>query len=139
MIIFFQANGSILATPIIQLIRGGDWQPQNLEAAILSQTSKLCFLSAFVFLLVPDLEILYPVFVSLFIAVELSGIDVFKPFEDFSFGLFKKVYIAVDGDNKEKNDWILDFRFFIIRPCMYVCHTKCTILKIKWTMTKIKQ
>ena len=104
MIIFFQANGSILATPIIQLIRGGDWQPQNLEAAILSQTSKLCFLSAFVFLLVPNLEILYPVFVLLFIAVELSGIDVFKPFEDFSFGLFKKVYNAVEDDNKEKND-----------------------------------
>ena len=85
------------------MIRGGEWQTQNLEAAILSQTSKLCFLSAFVFLLVPDLEILYPVFVLLFIAVELSGIDVFKPFEDFSFGLFRKVYNAVEGD-KEKND-----------------------------------
>ena len=56
----------------------------------------------------PDLEIVYPAFVGLFIAVKLSGIladqvDVIKPFEDFSFGLFRKVYNAVEGD-KEKND-----------------------------------
>ena len=87
------------------MIRGGDWQPQNLEAAILSQTSKLCFLAAVFFTLMPDLEIVYPAFVGLFIAVKLSGIladqvDVIKPFEDFSFGLLKALN-SMEGHAKD--------------------------------------
>ena len=84
------------------MIRGGEWKPQNLEAAILSQTSKLCFLAAVLFLLMPDLDIIYPVFVALFIAVELSGFDVIKPFEDFSFGLLKKAFNTAEGHTKEE-------------------------------------
>ena len=57
----------------------------------------------------PDLEIIYPAFVGLFIAVKLSGIlaeqvDVIKPFEDFSFGLLK-AFNTAEGHAKE--DWFL--------------------------------
>ena len=53
----------------------------------------------------PDLEIIYPAFVGLFIAVKLSGIlaeqvDVIKPFEDFSFGLLK-AFNTAEGHAKE--------------------------------------
>ena len=53
----------------------------------------------------PDLEIVYPAFVGLFIAVKLSGIladqfDVIKPFEDFSFGLLK-AFNSVEGHAKD--------------------------------------
>ena len=83
----------------------GDWQPKNTELFKPSQTSKLCFLAAVFFILMPDLEIIYPAFVGLFIAVKLSGIlaeqvDVIKPFEDFSFGLLK-AFNTAEGHAKE--------------------------------------